>query len=171
MEPLIIPNGRGRFISLLVIDIVLLSASLVLLAQPQVRATPSAWLGRLTVILLVLGVPMLLGPIFDKRPYLIVNERGIWYRSFGLGYIPWKSITDITLKSVAGTPIICLELDQPEQWRARLSSAHRVVATLNGALGFPVFCLNLSRIGVRTPPVFDQIQEIRAQLIVGNSLQ
>lgn len=162
MEPLIIPNARGRFVSLLVMDIVLLIASLFLLAQPQVRATPSAWLGRLATLLLAVGVPVLLWQVLDSRPYLIVDERGVWYRPFGLGFIPWQSITDIVLKPVIGTTIICLELDRPEQWLARSSFAHRAVARLNQAMGFPAFSLNFSRIGARAEVVFDHMQQFHS---------
>jgi hypothetical protein len=166
MEPLIIPNARGRFISLLVMDIVLLIASLLLLAQPQVRATPSAWLGRLATLLLLVGIPVLLWQVLDSRPYLIVDERGVWYRPFGLGFIPWPSITDILLKPVVGTTIICLELDHPEQWLARLSFARRAVARLNQAMGFPAFSLNFSRIGARPQMVFDHLQQFHSHSLL-----
>ncbi len=60
-----------------------------------------------------------------------------------------------------GVAIIRLELDDPERWLARSSPAHRAVARLNQALGFPAFSLNLSRIGVRAKPVFKRIVQIR----------
>ena len=165
MDSLVIPNARGRFASLLLIDVVLLLASLALLAQPQVRAAPSAPLGWLATIALAGGVPLLLAQLLDTRPHLVVDERGIWYRPFGLDFIPWTAITGVSLESVIGATIIRLELDDPERWLAQSSPAHRVVAWLNRALGFPAFSLNLSRIGVRPKPVFERIVQIRASIL------
>jgi len=151
---------RGKFASLLLIDVILLLASLALLMQPQVRASSSAPLGCLATVLLAAGVPLFIGKILDPRPHLIVDERGIWYRPFGLGFIPWPAIKDITLKTVMGVQIIYLELDQPAPWRAKLSPARQVTAWLNEAMGFPVFNLNLARIGVRPDEIFGRIQQI-----------
>jgi hypothetical protein len=164
MDPLVIPNARGRFASLLLMDVVLLLASLALLAQPQVRASSSAPLGWLATVLLAGSVPVLLAQLLDTRPHLVVDERGIWYRPFGLDFIPWTAVTAIRLEHVIGATIIRLELDDPERWLARSSLAHRAVAWLNRALGFPAFSLNLSRIGVRAEPVFERILQIRASV-------
>ncbi len=164
MDPLVIPNARGRFASWLLIDVTLLLASLALLAQPQVRAAPSAPLGWLATVLLAGGVPFLLAQLLDTRPHLVVDERGIWYRPFGLDFIPWTAITAIRLESVIGATIIRLELDDPQRWLARSSPAHRAVAWLNQALGFPAFSLNLTRIGVRAEPVFERIVQIRTSM-------
>jgi hypothetical protein len=164
MEPLVIPNARGRFAFLLLVTIALLLVSLALLAQPQVRASPSAPLGWLATILLAGSVPVLLAQLLDTRPYLVVDERGIWYRPFGLDFIPWTAIAGVRLESVIGVTIVRLELDDPERWLAQSSPAHRAVAWLNQALGFPIFSLNLSRIGVRAEPVFERIMQIRAAI-------
>lgn len=162
MEPLSVPMARGRFAALVVMDILLLSVSLLLLAQPQVRALPSSLLGWLATCLLAASVPVLLWYALDQRPYLIVDERGVYYRPFGLGFIPWQAITDILLKSVVGTTLIYLELDQPEQWLARSSFAHRAVARLNRAMGYPVFSLNFSRIGARPEVVLDRMRQFHS---------
>ncbi len=82
MEPLVISNARRQFAFWLLLDIVLLLGSLALLAQPQVRAAPSAPLGWLATILLAGTLPVLLASLLDTRPRLIVDERGIWYRPF-----------------------------------------------------------------------------------------
>jgi hypothetical protein len=165
MDPLIIPNARGRFAFLLLLDVVLLLGSLALLAQPQVRASPSAPLGWLATIALAAGVPLLLAQLLETRPHLVVDERGIWYRPFGLDAIPWTAIAGVSLESVIGVTIIRLELDDPQRWLAASSPAHRVVARLNQALGFPAFSLNLTRIGVRAQPVFERIMQIRASIL------
>ncbi len=161
MEPLVIPNARGRFASLLLIDVVLLLCSLALLAQPQVRASTSAPLGWLATIALAAGIPVLLASLLDTRPHLIVDERGIWYRPFGLDSIPWTAIAGVRLEPVIGASLICLELDDPQRWLAQASSTYRAAAWLNQAVGFPIFCLNLTRIGVRPKPVFERIVQFR----------
>jgi len=165
MEPLIVPNARGRYAALLVMDVVLLSASLLLLAQPQVRATPSALLGRLATLLLAVSAPVLLWQVLDRRPYLIVDEQGVSYRPFGLGLIPWQSIIDIHIKSVVGTTIIYLEIDHPEEWLARSSAAHRAGAWLNRAMGYPEFNLNFSRIGARPEVVLDRMRQFHSHAL------
>jgi hypothetical protein len=162
MEPLVIPNARGRFAFLLLVTIALLLVSLALLAQPQVRASASAPLGWLATIAMAGSVPLLLAQVFETRPILVVDERGIWYRPFGLDLIPWTAIAGVSLEPVIGVTLIRLELDDPEGWLAQLSPAHRAVAWLNQAMGFPAFSLNLSRVGVRPKPVFERIMEIRA---------
>jgi hypothetical protein len=167
MDPLVIPNARGRFAFLLLINVALLLASLALLAQPQVRASPSAPLGWLATILMAGSVPLLLAQVLETRPILVVDERGIWYRPFGLDFIPWTAIAGVSLESVIGATLIRLELDDPERWLAQSSPAHRAVAWLNQAMGFPAFSLNLSRIGVRPRPVFERIMQIRAFIQTG----
>ena len=162
MEPLIVPSARGRYAALFVLNLVLLIASLWLLAWPQVRATPTGLLGGVATLFMVASAPILLWQVLDRRPYLIVDQRGILYRPFGLDVIPWSAIADIHLKSVTGTTIIYLELDRPEEWLARSSAIHRAAAWLNRLMGYPAFSLNFSRIAARPEIVFERMQQFHS---------
>ena len=162
MKPFIILNPRNRLISLLVINIFLLVTSVLLLTQSQIRSSRSASLGWLVVCLLLISIPWFIWQILDTRPYLVVDEHGLRYRPFGLDFIPWNAIKDITLKSILGTKVIYLELEPLELWLAKLPTPFYLVARLNQVMGFPIFNLNLSRIGVNMNEVFDRITEIRA---------
>ena len=162
MEPLIVPTARGRYAALFVLNLVLLFASLWMLTWPQVRNTPTGLLGGVATLFMVASAPFLLWQVFDRRPYLIVDQRGILYRPFGSDVIPWSAITDFHLKSVTGTTLIDLELDRPEEWLARSSVFHRAAAWLNRLMGYPVFSLNFSRIAARPELVFERMQQFHS---------
>jgi hypothetical protein len=164
MEPLIVPTARGRYAALFVINLVLLIASLWLLAWPQVRETPTGLLGGVVTLFMAVSAPLLLWQVFDRRPFLIVDEWGIFYRPFGLDVIPWSAIADIHLKSVTGTTLIDLELDRPEEWLAQSSMMHRSLAWLNRLMGYPDFSLNFSRIAARPEVVFERMQQFHSAL-------
>jgi hypothetical protein len=80
MDPLAIPNARGRFTSLLPMGVVLLLSSLALIAQPHVRASPGVLLGWLATILLAGSVPVFLAQLLLNPSRIGVRTEPVFER-------------------------------------------------------------------------------------------
>jgi hypothetical protein len=93
----------------------------------------------------------------DGRPRLVIDQKGIWDRSLGIGTIAWADIDGAYVMSVAGNDFICLELREPERFVPRLSPVRRALSSANRALGATDFTLNLTGLEAETGEVFELI--------------
>lgn len=95
--------------------------------------------------------------LIDTRPRLVIDRRGIWDRTLGVGFIPWEDVQGAYLQSISGNDFICLELHDPNRYRSRLSRVRRAMSSANEALGFSDFSINLCGIAARTEEVFELV--------------
>ena len=79
----------------------------------------------------------------DRRPRIVVDDRGILDRTLRVGVIEWRDIVHLQLWG----DFVCLELRDPAKYTSRLSPLFRRLAALNRAIDFPELSLNL--IGTR----------------------
>ena len=93
------------------------------------------------------GSGMLLGlyGLLDRRPWIVLDEDGVWDRSLRRDRIPWDMIQDAYLVSIAGQRFIALDLDQDFAAGSKIPAW---VAWANSALGAQPLNLNISYIRV-----------------------
>lgn len=74
--------------------------------------------GILGLIVFGLGSVLLFFKLFDNKPGLIINERGIIdnSNSSSIGLIKWSDITKISQKKVVSTKFLLVEISNPEDY-------------------------------------------------------
>ena len=82
--------------------------------------------------------------LFDTRPRLIIDRRGIYDRTIGVGRIPWSDINNAYLKSIRTNDFVCLELRNQNAYLQKLSAIQKFLASANHSLGFTPISLNVS---------------------------
>jgi hypothetical protein len=63
---------------------------------------------------------------FDRRPRVVVNDRGINDLRNSVGIIQWSEMTDARFSPGSRTAFIFVTVREPNQWRTRLPLAYRV---------------------------------------------
>lgn len=101
------------------------------------------WIGWLTIAFFGAGIPAVLRELFDTAPRVVLDDAGVFDRTWGVGVIPWADIETSYVKSVQGNTFVCLVLLNPDAWLAKLSHTQRVLAKGNLATGFQGLNINL----------------------------
>jgi hypothetical protein len=105
------------------------------------------------------GALILLWPLLDPRPRLVVDAEGILDRTLGVGRIPWADILGWYVQSIAGSDFICLVVRDPASYAARLTGLRRLFAGANRAMGFTDLSLNLSGLNVSTEQILSFMEQ------------
>jgi len=93
---------------------------------------------------------------FDRRPRIVIDDRGIFDRTLRVGTIDWADIRRVSLKRSQGQAFICLDLADPPKYTQRLSPLLRRIVQLNRKLGFTDLSLNL--VGTTVSP--ERVEEL-----------
>ena len=97
-----------------------------LLANPS--EGPKVWGG---IIFFGGGALVALWQLLDARPRLIVDEKGIYDRTLGVGLIRWDDIKGAYTRSLQDNDFICLILFDSGEYVGRLSPLRRSMTRLN----------------------------------------
>jgi hypothetical protein len=92
----------------------------------------------------VIVVYSFLPRLFDRKPRLIVDERGIFDQTLGVGFIPWRDIRNAHAKTFFGKSFVCLDLRNTSHWLMQLTRTQRALANGNERLGFSPINLYLT---------------------------
>jgi len=106
----------------------------------------TAWISFTFSYLCAFGIVLSLWQFFDPRPLVVINERGYYDRSLGIGLIPWSSINGAQIKTVQGTEVISLELKFPELVMSERSIWQKLDSQINQIVGFELMHLGVVRI-------------------------
>jgi hypothetical protein len=153
MTPISIKASRLKYTLLLIVSIGFVAGGVFIVGH---SASDEAWIGWMNIVFFGAGIPLFSWQILDARPRLVIDDRGVFDRTLGVGVIPWSEITGAYVKSISGNDFICLELRDATPWLQRLSPTKRAIVSANEALGFSVLNLNLS--GVAADAL--QVQEL-----------
>ncbi len=147
-------SSRARYAILLLCSLGFVAggAFIVAHAKPVDR-----WIGWMNIVFFGAGIPLFIRQFVDARPRLVIDDRGIFDRTLGLGVIPWGDISGAYIKSIEGNHFICLELRDPGKWIARYSPMKRSLVAANEALGFTAVNLNLSGVAVEPLDVLEVV--------------
>jgi len=77
----------------------------------------------------------------DKRPRLVIDQRGIWFRDWNLDPVPWSQIEGTLQKGGRLQAIICLQLRDPEGLFSSLPTEKRGKALANRLIRPPLLMI------------------------------
>jgi hypothetical protein len=139
METITIGPSRGQWIVTLTGSLCFVAAGFLILAIGESPLT--GWSG-----IIFFGACALVSAwqLFDARPRIVIDDRGILDRTLNVGVIEWSDILDATVKRTHDNPFICLDLRDPAKYVGRLSPMMRRMVDLNRRLGFTELSLNLT---------------------------
>ena len=82
--------------------------------------------------------------LIDSAPRVVIDRRGVYDRTLGLGVIGWDRILRADLYEVSGNAFIGLQLRDEDALVAALPRAGQRLARRNRDLEFPTFSVNLA---------------------------
>ncbi len=88
--------------------------------------------------------------LLDRRPLIVIDEKGINDRRLGVGRIDWEDIKFVKLNSGNKNSSISLKLVNFEKYLKNLPRASKILSRFNGDLDFGI--LDITFIGIDTKP-------------------
>jgi hypothetical protein len=104
--------SKGRTILLLIISVGFAAAGLVMRRSGDPAAVAAGTAGA---VFFGLGIPVALRNLLDRRPYLTINDEGIFYRFFPK-CVPWDDIVSVRLLRQGSREFVCLHLNHVESY-------------------------------------------------------
>lgn len=150
MAPLVFRAARRKLLVLLLGSLAFVASGVFILVTgrgvgPTLTGLAGiAFFGMCAVVAIV--------QLFDARPRLVIDERGVLDRTLKVGIIAWADILDAEAMRVSNQPFIARKLRDPAKHVERLGPMHQRFTTSNRALGYGPLNINLSAIetGVET---------------------
>jgi hypothetical protein len=143
MDPIVLGAARGRWLLLLVVALCFVAAGVLMIASGD-----ALLVGWMSVAFFGACAVVFVWQLLDRRPRIVIDDRGILDRTLRVGVIEWGDVEGAYLRRIQGNPFLCLELRDPEKYTARLSPTLRRVVALNRTLGFTDLSLNLTGVDV-----------------------
>ena len=110
-----------------------------LFADPQITGGPLLGIFNLT---LAGGIVFHIWRLSrDKRPRLVIDQRGIWFRDWNLDPVPWSQIESTLQKGGRLQAFLCLRLRDPEGLFSSLSAEQRGKAQANRLIRPPLLMI------------------------------
>jgi hypothetical protein len=141
--PLVARSSRMRYLPLLAVSLAFVGVGTVLVTR-----TSHAVVGWLNLAFFGLCAVTFLWQVVDVRPRLVIDERGVFDRTLGVGVIPWSEIVAADAQSILGQPFVRLGLRDPSLFTRRLGRVQQAMTRGNRALGFEALNLNLGGLAV-----------------------
>ena len=118
------------------------------------------WKCWLCIIFFGLGYFVGFFNLFDRRPQIIINEYGIYDRTFDLGVINWKVIKNAYLKRIYRQKFICLVIDEKYKPLKKKGLFHKAIVRFNVAIGAQEINLYLGHFRIDYKKLTDFILQI-----------
>jgi hypothetical protein len=154
MEPLVVRSSRLRYVPLLVASVAFVAIGLVLALR-----TPHRLVGWSNVAFFGACAATFCRQVVAVRPRLVIDERGVFDRTLGVGVIPWSEIVAVAPRRMVGYPFVGLTLRDPSAFTRRLPAWQRVLTRGNRAVGFEPLNLNLGGLPVDLERVVTRLRE------------
>lgn len=139
MERIAIGPDRRQWVIVAAVGCSLAALGIVL-----ILATRQVVVGWVALVICGAGGLFAAWQFYDMRPRVVIDDRGVLDRTFGIGVIPWDDIQDVHLKWTHGRPQLCLDLRNAKRYTARLPQMLQRVAALNRELGLTDLSVDLS---------------------------
>jgi hypothetical protein len=96
--------------------------------------TPFPWSGWLGIAFFGPAALILMNRLRDRRPQIVADERGLYWRQWSEEIIPWREFSGVTVHQVSGQRLLGLTLRN----RAAYPATTRLgqLARYNAELGF-----------------------------------
>ncbi|GEM_PF-743348 len=115
-------------------------------------------MGWLSVCFFGLGVPVGLLSILDRRPQIIVSEKGVWDRTTKQNRINWEQIVDAYILNISGQAFICIASDDTFVPKKRSFGWAR---NMNKKLGAQNLNLNIGPVNIGAEQLLQLMHELR----------
>ncbi|WP_152670134.1 STM3941 family protein [Lysobacter capsici] len=161
MDPLrlVAGNSRGLYLLMLIGALAFVVAGVFIVRQEPGANALVGW----SSILFFGGCALVfVRQLLDSRPRIVLDQRGVFDRTLGIGVIPWRDIVGAELKSMQRNHFICLELRNPEHWIGKLSPTQRKLVALNQRMGYSALNVNLSGVAADPHQVLEFIVKMAA---------
>jgi hypothetical protein len=139
MEPIVFRSARGKLLVYLVGSLAIMIAGACLVVAGR---------GTLAGISIIGfsggGAAMFAWQIFDARPRLVIDDRGVFDRTLNVGVIAWDDILDAQPAEISGQAFVALRLRNAAKYTDRLGPVHRRLVALNESLGLSALNVNLA---------------------------
>jgi hypothetical protein len=151
MDRVVLKSSRWHFLLLMLLSLAFVLAGVLMVWRDNLLA---GWCA-----IVFFGACSIVGvwQFIDGRPRLVIDAKGIFDRTLGVGTIAWSDIESAYVMTVAGNDFICLELREPGRFFPRLSAVRQALSSANQALGATDFTLNLTGLQAGTGEVFELI--------------
>jgi hypothetical protein len=138
MERLVVQSARAHWVPTLIASLSFVVAGAFILVMGD--QTLVGWMGIIFFGGCAIAAAL---QINDRRPRLVIDDRGVLDRTLKIGVIQWHDISGAFVTRHLGYAFLCLELRDPAKYTGQLSTITRRLSTVNRSLGFTDFCLNL----------------------------
>jgi hypothetical protein len=122
------------------------------------KGSKSTLVGILGIVFFGFGFFVLLRQGLDRRPRIIIDEKGVTDRTLGVGRIDWEDIDAVQLTSVFSNNFVVLQLNNNEKYLKNLSNTSRKLTKVNKDLGFGALNLNLSSLDMKPKKIYEIIR-------------
>ena len=110
-----------------------------LFAEPQVTGGPLLGIFNLA---LAGGIAFYIWRLLrDKRPRLVIDQKGVWFRDWNLDPVPWSHIEGTLQKGGRLQAFLCLQLRDPEGLFSSLPTEKRGKALANRLIRPPLLMI------------------------------
>lgn len=103
------------------------------------------------------GFFVLLYRVLDRRPRILIDEKGITDRLLRVGRIDWGDIKFVKLSSDSKNSSIFLKLVNSEKTSKILLNSKNKIYNFNGDLDFGILSLNLTNLDMKPEKVYEII--------------
>ncbi len=99
--------------------------------------------------------------LLDRRPLIVIDEKGINDRRLGVGKVDWKDIKFVKLNSESTNGYIFLKLVNRDKYLKNLPRISKILSRFDGDLDFGI--VNITSVGTDTKP--EKIYEMISKYI------
>lgn len=134
MERIEFYNSRLKLIWLLFLNCLMVAACYFCTTFDEITTKIIGWFGIAFFGLGFFVIPVRL--FRTRRPEIVIDRRGVEVLSWKCDLIAWQEIRRVFVSDIHGNRSLSLELEDPEKFYDRFSSAHRAAAKWSQAAGF-----------------------------------
>lgn len=108
----------------------------------------------------LLGYPVALMLLLDRRPRMILREEGIYSKPVGPAPIKWETIDATSTARVQQETFICLELNTPYESGKKKGRLGKYMSALNEQMGFGDISLHTGELDARHEKLLALIMQL-----------
>lgn len=141
MHHLHIGTRRWYYIVMLLGSLGFVAVGIFLVTRPGIQNQLAGWP---SILFFGFGSLIFIRELADARPRLVIDDRGVFDRTLGIGMIPWQDIVGARVKRMRNHPFICLDLRNENEYLDKLKPVAQALVKTNVSMGFNAINLNLS---------------------------
>jgi hypothetical protein len=122
--------ARPKLAGMLALVVLMISGSMFCTTLPELVARLAGWFG---VAFFGFCLVVISTDALRRGPVVVIDDRGIDYRRFGVGRIEWVDVSGLMY---LGNSLLGIDVVDPEKYLARMPLWLRAMSRLNRACGY-----------------------------------